>query len=531
MLLPHSFSLLTRCIPSFISSRLVLPRNENLLMNRRLTVGLAAVLAIGACSDQQEPNTGNPVPGSEFASTSGTTRINVILKTAATAAQRTELSKHGTIYDEIAQLQAVLMRVKADKIPAIRALPFVESVGTDAERDIGPIDLIEPGTTDFAGLNNVWNLDAINVTDKLSAGRKVAQDGSNVYVAVLDTGLLPSWKAYFPEARIATQYAKSFGGGAGPTEDNVSEQPNKWEQDTHSHGTHVASIIIGYQYFAASAGGFFRVDGVAPKATIIPVKVLNQSGSGWSSAIAKGIVYISDLAGTDGLLDGKRVVINMSLGGSILDAVEQAALNYAAAHNVVIVASAGNSGPNGPMGFPGAFPSVISVAAAGWTGEWNDPASNCSVLGSFDALLATRFWRQCDVVQEPYSESQLYITAFSAKAEAGQDLDVAAPGSWVVGPWQEQQGNISYFFVGGTSQSSPHVAGIVALMLQKNPNLASSAVEGILEGAAAGLGGLDDLNQQVRPGPGLPLVTPPNWLADRSGSGFITADAALTATP
>jgi subtilisin family serine protease len=496
-------------------------------MTRRLILSLAAVLVIGACSDQQEPSTINSNPESEFASGSGNTSLNVLLKRTLTAADRTELSKYGAITEEIPQLKAVLMLSDKRQISAIRGLPFVESVSTDAERDIGPIDLIPAGTTDFAGRNNVWNLDAVNVTDKLSPGRKVAQDGNNVYVAVLDTGLLPSWRAYFPEARIATQYAKSFGGGAGPTEDNVSEQPNKWEQDTHSHGTHVTSIIIGYRYTAASTGGEFLVDGVAPKATIIPIKVLNQNGSGWSSAIARGVVYITDLAGPDGILDGKRVIINMSLGGSVLDAVERRALDYAAANNVVIVASAGNSGPTGAMGFPGAYPSVISVAAAGWTGEWNDPAPNCSTLGSSDALDPTRFWRQCDV-QDPYREKNFYITAFSALATTGRDLDVAAPGSWVVGPWQEQQGKISYFFVGGTSQSAPHVTGIVALMLQKSPSLAGSAVEGILERAAKDL---DDVNQQVRPGPGAAPATPPSWTAARSGSGFITADAALAATP
>ncbi len=66
-----------------------------------------------------------------------------------------------------------------------------------------------------------------------------------MYVAILDTGLLPTWRQYFPQERIATQYAKAFGGG-GQDNGNVPELPNKWEQDVNSHGTHVTSAILGY---------------------------------------------------------------------------------------------------------------------------------------------------------------------------------------------------------------------------------------------------------------------------------------------
>ena len=152
------------------------------------------------------------------------------------------------------------------------------------------------------------------------------------------------------------------------------------------------------------------------------------------------------------------------------------------------------------MGYPGAYPKVISVAAAGWVGEWNDPAANCPAVSAPDALTASRFWRQCDV-PEGFDPNNYYITDFSAepKADAAagpQDLDVAAPGSWVVGPWQEQQGKISYFFIGGTSQAAPHVTGMVALLLDQDPALATSSIEGKLEAAAQAL---HYRNQMVRP--------------------------------
>jgi len=242
-------------------------------------------------------------------------------------------------------------------------------------------------------------------------------------------------------------------------------------------------------------------------ATIIPVKVLNQNGSGWSSAVARGIRYVADLKA--GPLAGYPVIINMSLGGPELDAMEEAAIDYAIEKGVIIVASAGNEGEDG-MGYPGAYAPVISVAASGWVGEWT----------------ATGWWRYVDVA-DPTSASDFYITDFSSRELPGQDLDVAAPGSWVVGPYQLQSGKTSYYYLGGTSMASPHVAGIVALMAEKYPALIASEAETILEGSAIPLP------------PGERDVLPSfdggyetfSWGADATGAGLANADAALAAIP
>ena len=431
------------------------------------------------------------------ASPNSTIGINVVLNTGITGAILADLGTHGNVCDVVYEIQSVTLRAKASELDTIRALPYVSAANPDSERDGAPIDTVE--ASDFVGGLSTWNLDAIDVTDFGFDNRQVAYDGTGVYVAVLDTGLLDSWRQYFPEERIAVEYAKCFGGGGGEM-GAVSEQPNKWEHDQNSHGTHVTSTIIGYSFAGAP------INGVAPMVTIIPVKVLNQNGSGWSSAVARGITYIADLKA--GELADYPVIINMSLGGPELDAMEQAAIDYAIAQGVIIVASAGNEGEDG-MGYPGAYAPVISVAASGWTGEWS----------------AASWWYALNVA-DPTDPDDFYITDFSGRELAGQDLDVAAPGSWVVGPYQLQSGKTSYYYLGGTSMASPHVAGIVALMAEKYPDLIATQAESILEGSAIYLA------------PGSRDVMAPygyyetfTWGADATGAGLANAAAALTATP
>ena len=423
--------------------------------------------------------------------------VNVVLNTEINDEILAELGSHGKVRDLIPVINALTMQVRESKLETIRALPYVEAANPDAERNGAPVDLVS--ASDFSNGFNTWDLDAVNVTD-FGSGRTEVFDGTGVYVAVLDTGLVDTWRMFFPEERIAEEFAISFGGGGGEM-GFVSSQPNKWEHDQNSHGTHVTSTILGYSLRGTP------INGVAPMATVIPVKVLNQNGSGWSSVVARGITYVADLKA--GPLADYPVVINMSLGGSVLDAVEKAAIDYAISQGVIIVASAGNRGTAG-MGYPGAYEPVISVAASGWVDEWT----------------AGSWWLTLDVA-DPTNPDDFYITDFSSRELAGQDLDVAAPGSWVVGPYKINSGNTpTYFYLGGTSMASPHVAGIVALMVQKNPALIAADAEAILVGSAIPLpAGCRDVY-----GPsGVPEVI--CWGADATGSGLATADAALAATP
>jgi len=434
-------------------------------------IGIAALL-LGGCTwlgvESISPSAADPIRHIEIVVSGGLTG-SIVADTKR--------------FDEIGGLA---MDVRESALAGLTDLPYVKAVAERAERH----------ALDYSGGISTWDQDIINITD-YGVGRVVGYAGEGV---ILDTGLVKNWRDYLPADRVATEYAKAFSGG-GSTNANISEPANLWERDTNSHGTHVASSVLGFSVY-----GFYTVNGAAPKATVIPVKVLGNSGSGWSTVIAEGIIYIANLK--DEL--GVPMVINMSLGGPYLSPLEQAAIDYAIDKGVIVVAAAGNSGEAG-MDYPGAYGPVISVGAAGWIYEW-----------------AFSGWWQGDVA-DPTSVSDVYVSDFSSREKPGQDLDVLAPGSWVVGPylaygaahppiWSKGVPG-QYYYLGGTSMATPHVAGLVALMLEKDGSLDQATVESTLEDSALPI----PAGSAVVAGE---LFT---WGADATGSGLVQADQALGA--
>jgi serine protease len=180
--------------------------------------------------------------------------------------------------------------------------------------------------------------------------------------------------------------------------------------------------------------------GVAPNATILPVKVLSKYGSGSSSWIAAGVDFAAD--------NGAQV-INLSLGGPYSLVIHNS-IRKARKKGVIVVAAAGNSGRRG-VGYPGALKETIGVSAVGPGGT-----------------------------MAPYSSY-------------GKGVDIAAPGGDKTKPgggvWQDTidgKGGHQYAEYQGTSMATPHVVGAAAVLLSQG--VPAAKVESTLLATAKGDG-------------------------------------------
>ncbi len=388
-----------------------------------------------------------------------------------------------------------------------------------------------------------WDRDILDVVDVEENGvpgdpdaREVSQTGAGVTVAVIDTGLIHRWRDFLDANHVNTTLARAFmGGGAVVGLNNISDPTGMWEKDTNSHGTAVASHIMGFKF------GSFVVDGVAPNATIIPLKVFpNGEAFTFSSRISAAIAYVTQLKASGAI---GPTVINISIAGGP-SFFERLVIQGAIAQGVIVVAAAANAGENG-MGWPGAFPEVISAGATGWTQQFA-PLVGGAPNGSF--------WWTRDVPNDPdgsgtSEEQQSFVTGFSSRAIPAlgialgvgpQELDVLAPGQFTVAPCLLPSagagvGNPGFCFWSGTSFSSPLTAGVAALMLEKNPALTQANVEAIMKANALAMAGNDGRAVPVPFG----AMNPMNWdttcvgglACDPVGAGLLQADAALAATP
>ena len=202
--------------------------------------------------------------------------------------------------------------------------------------------------------------------------------------------------------------------------------------DDNGHGTHVAGIA------AASINNGKGIAGLA-NVGIYGVKVLSSVGSAPWSTVASGIRWCADNAGS-------RVVINMSLGGSVGATVLQDAVRYAYGKGALLVAAAGNSGP----------------------------CSNC-------VLYPAKYQEVVAVTCTTASKSQC---AFSSD---GPESELAAPGDLILSAWSS--GDAAYATKSGTSMSSPHVSGVAALVWSQVTDLTNAGLRQHMRDEAQDLGG------------------------------------------
>lgn len=257
--------------------------------------------------------------------------------------------------------------------------------------------------------------------------------GLNVIVAVIDTGI--AYEDYFP--RPSERYYR------GPDLADTSFVPgydfvnsDNHPNDDQSHGTHVAGTI------AQSTNNRIGVAGLAHKAALMPLKVLDNQGRGTDADVAEAIRYAAD--------NGAKV-INLSLGGPDPSTTLEEAVAYANGKGVTIVAAAGNDG--GPVGYPAAYDPVIAVGA-------------------------TRY----DEARTSYSN---YGAALDLMAPGGAGIDQNGDG-YSDGVLQEtfdphNRQAFDYYFFTGTSMASPHVAGLAALLLSQYPGLTPDEIKSRLE--------------------------------------------------
>jgi len=234
--------------------------------------------------------------------------------------------------------------------------------------------------------------------------------GEGVDVYVIDTGILPSHTDFEGRAK----FAKSF----------ITTEA---ETDLNGHGTHCSGTIAGKTY------------GVAKKAMVHGVKILNATGYGEDSDVVKAIDWVTQQG-----FKPFKTVISMSIGGDQLQAITDA-VDAAFEKGIVSVAAAGNDSSDACKGSPGSAPNAITVGAT----------------GSTDSMAF-------------YSNN-------------GKCVDIFAPGSSIKSAWIGSS-NTATSTISGTSMATPHVAGVVALfMAEKAYTSSKQIVDDVLKAGTKGV--------------------------------------------
>ena len=419
---------------------------------------------------------------------------------AAAASVRAEYVRTLGVGADLIRLSGKLSKADVDKVVAeIAADPAVKYAQVDVKlqrTELPKATLEQPQLVpnDPLYAQYQWHLSSATGGINSPAAWDVSK-GDGVVVAVLDTGILPN----HPDVAVNLLQGYDFISDAEtsrrPTDARVPgaldygdwvENDNECyagslAEDSSWHGSHVAGTV------AEATNNGVGMAGVAPNATVLPVRVLGKCG-GYLSDIADAITWASGgtVAGVPANANPAEV-INMSLGGSgTCDTLYQDAINGAVARGTTVVVAAGNSAGNAANFRPASCANVIAVGATRITGG-----------------IAY------------YSN---YGAAVDLSGPGGGGSVDGNPGGFVwqngyTGATTPTSGNYTYMGMGGTSMASPHVAAVAALVQSAviaagNAPLTPAALETLLK-------------QTARPFPvSIPTSTP-------IGTGIVDAKAAL----
>jgi serine protease AprX len=348
---------------------------------------------------------------------------------ATSAAENLVRSLGGGVTHELSIIDGFSAVVPGSAVPRLTGSGAVLRVWGDGRIRMSSVDMDQ---YDNYPINTVWRL-TINLLQAL-----LKANGSGVGVAVLDTGAVP-----VPDLQRRVSRRVDFT----PEHDGL---------DRYGHGTHMAGIIAGDG--TASNGQYV---GVAPGASLIPIKVAGYNGATDVSVVIAGLQW----AVNHEALYNIRV-LNLSFGTDSRQPYGIDPLDFAVEQTwragIVVVVSAGNRGPDAEtIDKPADDPYVITV-------------------GAVDTKQTT-------------SASDDAVAPFSAHGPTQDGFvkpDVVAPGISIVST-RDPNSTIdqmhpaarvgdSYFKGTGTSQATAIVSGIVALMVQRNPLLTPDKVKAIL---------------------------------------------------
>jgi subtilisin len=303
-----------------------------------------------------------------------------------------------------------LLKNKNLQIEKVQELTLDTRVDADAKTDgIEAMATIPSDQTPW-GIQAIYNDAAITKTS----------GGNGIKVAVLDTGVFTNHIDLAGSAEQCKDFTQTS-----------SSMVNGTCTDRNGHGTHVAGTALAH---GGSDG--LGVYGVAPEAELWAYKVLTDSGSGYSDDIANAIRHAAD----EKTRTGAKVIISMSLGSSAKDTLIANAVTYAYGKGVLVIAAAGNSGSAAnTIGYPGALPNAVAVAAL----------ENVQQNGTY---------RVADYSSRgnPNTDGDYVI--------GEKDVEISAPGSAIESTWYD--GN--YKSISGTSMATPHVSGLAAKIWASN---------------------------------------------------------------